>query len=235
MVGVWERKSGQIRNKYNDIEVKKMLKQYGYSENYFKYIDNIKDIIKSVYKEANSIDYDWFSGNNCAKEIKDKRHKKEFILPNGEKKNIIVQNKDFQKKTLLLFKKIFDENNLVFYLDGGTLLGAVREQNFINYDFDIDIVIFIEDLKILEKIVPILIKHNYILRSYSGFLEFKFVGENDYIDVRFRPKTRFTKKLDNISFLGTTFKIPKNIDEYLTKMYGNWKIPSFKHSWAFPQ
>ena len=102
-------------------------------------------------------------------------------------------------------------------------------------DPDNDIVILLEDLHILEKIIPEIIENWFKPISYCSFLEFKFIGENDYIDVRLRPKSRFNKTLDKINFLNTEFCIPNNVDEYLTILYGNWRIPSFKHSWTVPK
>lgn len=47
--------------------------------------------------------------------------------------------------TLLDIKKVLDKLGVVFWLDGGTLLGAYRENSFMESDFDIDVGIKGED------------------------------------------------------------------------------------------
>lgn len=55
-------------------------------------------------------------------------------------------------ETLRKIKKILDKHNINYWLDEGTLLGAVREKKLIEWDYDIDLSIWYEDL---EKIIPL--------------------------------------------------------------------------------
>ena len=49
-------------------------------------------------------------------------------------------------KNLIDAKKIFDDNDILFWICDGTLLGIVRENDLIKWDNEIDIDMFEEDL-----------------------------------------------------------------------------------------
>ena len=59
---------------------------------------------------------------------------------------IKVMDKKIAKENLLLFNKLAKKNNLKFELYYGTLLGAIREHDFIAHDEDIDLVILKEHI-----------------------------------------------------------------------------------------
>ena len=54
---------------------------------------------------------------------------------------------------LLAAKKVFENLNIVFWLDGGTCLGAYRENGFLISDFDLDVGIFGENAKEFPQII----------------------------------------------------------------------------------
>jgi hypothetical protein len=67
---------------------------------------------------------------------------------------------------LLDLKKVMDNLQIPFWLDGGTLLGAYRENQFMDTDFDVDIGMFGEDDKYCYGIMEQL--------EYKGFSNFHF-------------------------------------------------------------
>lgn len=73
------------------------------------------------------------------------------------------------KKIELDILKDFDifckENNLKYYLSGGTLLGAIRHKGFIPWDDDIDVCMPRKDYDRLIDIFPEKYEEKYILRS----------------------------------------------------------------------
>lgn len=55
---------------------------------------------------------------------------------------------------LRIFHDICQKHNLVYWIDYGTLLGAVRHKGFIPWDDDVDVVMPRKDYKMAEKIIP---------------------------------------------------------------------------------
>ena len=50
-------------------------------------------------------------------------------------------NNDIQKENLLLLKEFLESQNIRYYIDCGTLLGAVRDKDLIKGDTDADVMI----------------------------------------------------------------------------------------------
>ena len=62
------------------------------------------------------------------------------VLPweKGWRKGRLGDNKEVVLKNLLVFKEVMDRNGVPFFLIMGTLLGAIRDNDFISWDDDID-------------------------------------------------------------------------------------------------
>ena len=64
--------------------------------------------------------------------------------------------KHLQKVQLMMLKdfiKICEDNNILYFVNGGTLLGTIRHGGFIPWDDDIDIMMFRKDFEKLNKLM----------------------------------------------------------------------------------
>lgn len=66
---------------------------------------------------------------------------------------------------LVQIKKICEKYNLTYYVDGGTLLGAVRHKGFVPWDDDIDVVMFRKDYDRFISVAQVELKHPYFLQT----------------------------------------------------------------------
>lgn len=153
-----------------------------------------------------------------------------------------ILDKKIAKENLLLFKKVLDNKGCEFQLAFGTLLGAVRDKDFIDHDTDID-VMSIDEERLLTCIQP-LWEEGLRFCRYSSSGTYSFIKENVYIDVYVIRKVRFPlsfaycqyagalypkrliKKTQDYPFLGVTFKVPLKLEQNFVHVYGkNWRIP----------
>ena len=167
-----------------------------------------------------------------------------------KKGNIVFEEKnfsnpkqiDFIKSTnnLLAVKEVLDINNVKFGLIYGTLLGAVREGNFIQHDEDVDLFVLEEDKDALINILVDLLNIGFEVCRYDEKL-LSIIRDNEYIDFNFfrkylifyrkssaglTYKASFLQETKNFIFLGETFQVPKETEIFLKVLYGvNWKIP----------
>jgi lipopolysaccharide cholinephosphotransferase len=66
----------------------------------------------------------------------------------------IKELRKIQVRLLDDFKAVCDKNNLIYWLDFGALLGAVRQKGFIPWDDDVDVSMPMADYKKFLKIAP---------------------------------------------------------------------------------
>ena len=93
--------------------------------------------------------------------------------------------------------RICKENNITYFLVGGSLLGAVRHQGFIPWDDDIDIGMFREDYNKFRKVCP------GVLASHLSYQSYREEPTSHYIFDKIRLKdtyfnTKFSNRFNNI-------------------------------------
>lgn len=152
-------------------------------------------------------------------------------------------------KTKLLF--LLDEilrkkHGIEFFLMGGTLLGAIREKDFIKHDKDIDLGIkerFWLDTEKFKLICMDLkkakIKMNYIwnndifgLVKHGVMCHIIYLHRSKKEYYQYANRGKFTypleciDKLDEIRFLGRKFKVPHRPRKFLAHIWHkHWRIP----------
>ena len=144
------------------------------------------------------------------------------------------------KNNLLEVKKILDARNVQFGLMYGTLLGAIRENNFITHDEDIDLFVLEENKSDLFNSLHDLIFQGFLVCRCDEVL-LSIIKDDVYIDFYFFKKKffyfrecasgliykrKYLELTNDYMFLGAKFKVPSNAKSFLKVLYGkNWLIP----------
>ena len=149
-------------------------------------------------------------------------------------------------KLLKDIQKILKTHQMPYVLMEGTLLGAIREQNFIPHDTDIDIVIpYTEEFRFVDTVIPACKAAGFQVLRYERRLIISLLKYDEYIDfymlVPFVEKLSFPKSLlyrsysylhnllfDRIwiDFLDTKVPVPRQYKRVLKLRYGtHWRVP----------
>ena len=156
------------------------------------------------------------------------------------------------RKNFLEINEILNRCGIKFYLSEGTLLGAIRDGDFIAWDHDLDLRVTTTDWKssmrkefersgfryknsmcpelYQDKSSGCVVKKRGIKTDVS--LNYYYPPEDLYLTLAHRPNThntlrpgRFYRGEHFIDFLNTKVRIPHPPEEYLQKLYGkNWRI-----------
>lgn len=95
-------------------------------------------------------------------------------------------------KTVALYRlmeevhRFFESRGLIYWIDGGTLLGAVRNKGIIPTDDDLDICVFQKDASKLKALAPLLEKRGLKLTYLKEARFFKIVSKenpNVWVDI----------------------------------------------------
>lgn len=143
----------------------------------------------------------------CTQETNRCKIKKGDLLNDCCKKNLL--------QTLIFIDKIFNENKIIYWLDYGTLLGAVRNGAIIDYDDDCDIGVLRQDFEKILKLSDTFRLAGYCLLTYfyPDFIRLDFSRENDlHVDIFIWEFTRLMFDNDPIEriVLNRTSYLPKD-------------------------
>ena len=148
-----------------------------------------------------------------------------------------------KRKDLEDIASIFEVLNLRFFLIDGVLLGAIREENFIKWDWDVELAIFEEEvMPNATKLLNALFDSGFEILNVNPFssffkinikkrgTKFSLVGlKKSRNKWRYRSHFRYPLYLfDNakhVKFLGKNYLAPFPAEEMLTCIYGQWEAP----------
>lgn len=152
-----------------------------------------------------------------------------------------IMDKKIARENLLLFKQLADKAGLKFGLMYGTLLGAIREHDFIAHDEDIDLFILKEDIEAFKNLLWDLREAGFeIMRFDRRNSLCSIIRKNEYIDIYiFRelcPGIRefngecvleqYLTDLSEITFQGEQFLAATDAADFCLFEYGaNWQTP----------
>lgn len=149
-------------------------------------------------------------------------------------------DKDVSARNLFEFKQVLDAAGIDFLLSYGTLLGAVREGDFISHDEDIDLVVSSNQTPLLFSSLFTLREKGFEVCRYDRRGVISFMKDGEYIDIYiFKPLAegivacgrevmpeQFLTETVPFMFKENTYSVPKDYVRYLEFFYGDsWQIP----------
>lgn len=150
-------------------------------------------------------------------------------------------NKEKAFENLRVFKEIADRNGFRFFLAYGTLLGAIREKDFITHDEDIDLGADFKDVDVMMSMLFELREHGLEVARWDERGLLSIIRDNEYIDIYFFKRyndklsincgeplpTKYIEDQADIDFKGVRFSAPADIEGALEFWYGkDWRTPA---------
>lgn len=150
-------------------------------------------------------------------------------------------NKDIAFQNLKDVSIVLEKHNIPLAPCFGTLLGIIRDRDFIEWDEDIDLMVLSENKEELLDAFWDMREIGFdVIRQDRCYHTLSVMRNGEYIDFnimdRVSPELRtdygggffFEKHLTNLiewDFKGLKVMIPKDCEEYLDFMYGDWRTP----------
>ena len=167
--------------------------------------------------------YDSIKSNKALRIIKDNYNKKKYENAQGNVKKQGLQ-------LLVLLKEAFEEIGHDFWLDYGTLLGAIREKDFIGHDKDLDIGMFDfpDEIKLkLEKILQLKGFTLYKRYELNGkIIEESYNYNGAHVDFFFYHHGEEGKVWCYFCEMGTNLQFENTEDYQIAKGYNNHLVIS---------
>jgi len=175
-----------------------------------------------------------------------------------KKDNRISMGVSLSLSNLIEVREVLNKMKIPFVLDGGTLLGAYRDKTFCKDDHDdVDLTTLVSSDKAIDILEGLSAKgfeiYHYwekgkkntsqlTVKRYEMKIDIMFKevkGKNAWWTI-FKEKqltykkvlSKFYTETKTILFKGVEFKIPKDVEEYLTLRYGDWNEPVHRSEYS---
>ena len=160
-----------------------------------------------------------------------------------------VINKEISRHNLAIFYDTLTAAGIKVFLAYGTMLGAMREHDFISHDEDIDLGMSSVYKEKLFSMLFRLREQGFEVCRYDRRGLVSFMRDGEYIDIYIFNKERngivacgqevmpecFLDDLAEYEFLGKQYLGPREYEKYLRFWYGdNWRTPIQYYHYEMP-
>jgi hypothetical protein len=158
----------------------------------------------------------------------------------------VIKDRTALLEDMVAMRDALAERGIPAFLNFGTLLGALRERDFIAHDDDADMEIYERDEERFLACLPELEARGLVMFGHNADQSlYKFRGRGEQLDLfvarerrtilgrrvwdiegRSSVPARHLDSLEEIDFLGYSFRIPADPYGLVRNLYGrNWRIP----------
>ncbi len=153
-----------------------------------------------------------------------------------------------RRKCFIEICEILEKIDIFYFIQGGVLLGAYRENDFIKWDWDVEISLFAEEFfnkfDLIKKELVLngykIIKESKVLKNIKLELAkeqpyeitgYTLMGWNhdkkrkEYYRWKINIPEKYFYNIGQINFLNKKVNCPTPIEDYLVYQYGDWKTP----------